>query len=133
MNPRVCIVAILLTFIFSAGIAQAQNCVDCSSFRSVQAKFVSSPKVERYQTTEMVKAIKMVPTEVEVPMTRTFETVTTTREIYDGGAREMLRRRRVGFMNWGCVATAVGAYFDCSMAKRGERKGLLKRLLFFRR
>ena len=133
MNPRVSVVAVLLTVLCLASLANAQDCVDCNSFRTVRSKFVSAPKVERYQVTEMVKAIKMVPTEVEVPMTRTYETVTTTREIYDGGAREMLRRRRVGFMNWGCVGTAVGAYFDCSMAKRGERQGLLRRLLFFRR
>lgn len=133
MNPRVCLSAVLLTVLCLASLGKAQDCVDCNSFRTVRSKFVSAPKVERYQVTEMVKAVKMVPTEVEVPVTRTYETVTTTREIYDGGAKEMLRRRRVGFMNWGCVATAVGAYFDCSMAKRGERQGLLRRLLFFRR
>lgn len=133
MNPRVSVVAVLLTVVCLASLVNAQDCVDCDSFRAVRSKFVSAPKVVRYQVTEMVKAIKMVPKEVVMPKIRTYEDVTTTREIYDGGAREMFRRRRVGFMDWGCVATAVGAYFDCAMAKKGERGGFLRRLLFFRR
>lgn len=115
---------------------KAQECLDCNAFQLASSSFIQPTSVKRFQVTEMVKTIKMVPTEIEVPMTRTYETTTTTREIYDGGMEKMVRgrrERRVRGFNWGCVATAVGAYFDCSMAKRGERKGLLRRLLFFRR
>jgi len=120
----------LFVFSLMLGALPAQNCVDCDAFKSVRSRFAFAPKVERFQVTEMVTQMQ----EVEVPVVKTYETV--TRQVYDGGARRLLRNRRVGFMNWGCVATAVGAYFDCSMAKRSqrrERNGILRRLLFFRR
>jgi len=51
-------------------------------------------------------------------------------KIFDGGVSLLKDKpRRLESFNWGCVAAAVGAYVNCSTAKRGERLRLLQRIL----
>jgi hypothetical protein len=59
---------------------------------------------------------------------RKLEEVGFAREVFDGGVSRLKDRpRRLKAFNWGCVASAVGAYFNCANSKR-ERLGLLKRI-----
>tara|TARA_R110000744_G_C19067464_1_gene529711 strand:+ start:32 stop:442 length:411 start_codon:yes stop_codon:yes gene_type:complete len=106
-----------------------QECVDCN-VRSIN--WVSAPVVKAFTITEMQKQSQWKEIEVEVPVTRKFEEVTYTREVFDGGLKEMRsqrRPRRLRAFNWACVATGVAAFVNCSTAKRGERVGLLRRIL----
>lgn len=139
------LMCLALTLMSSSAFAQS-ICIDGTCYVpqvqtvSKMASVIQPTKVERFQTTEMRTVTQMVPTEVQVPVVRTFETTTTTREVFDGGLENFCettrRTRRVRGFNWGCIAPAVQAYFNCSMSKRAsrrERGGFLSRLFFFRR
>ena len=119
----------------AAGLANAQACRDCN----VQSiSLFTSPAVKTYQVVEMQKQIQWQQVETEVPVTRTFEEITYTQEVFDGGLTEFLgggfiqrirerrqerrqgRGGRVRGFNWGCLVSAFGAYSQCAMSRRGR-------------
>ena len=106
-----------------------QECVDCNVS---SISWASAPLVKAFEVTEMQEQTQWKEIEVMVPVTRKFEEVTYAREVFDGGLKEMRsqrRPRRLRAFNWACVATGVAAFVNCSTAKRGERVGLLRRIL----
>ena len=124
INRSVCLIGlVLLALMVAISSADGQECRQCE----VQSiSFASAPVVRTFEVQEMQTQWQ----QVQVPVTRKFEEVTYTREVFDGGISKLRSRRprRLRAFNWGCVATAVGAYINCSTAKRGERIGLLRRI-----
>lgn len=115
-----------LFFVVACHTVDGQECKPC---RVQSIKFAKPAVVRSFEVVEMQTQQQWKKVEVQVPVTRKFEEVTYTREVFDGGVCNLRSRpRRLRAFNWGCVATAVGAYFNCATAKRGERLGLLRRI-----
>lgn len=118
---------VLLALMVAISSADGQECKDC---QVGSIRFGKPSVVRTYEVVEMQTQMQWQQVQVEVPVTRKFQEVTYTREVFDGGISKLRSRRprRLRAFNWGCVATAVGAYINCSTAKRGERIGLLRRI-----
>jgi len=122
---------------FSSGLAQGQECIDCRSVGATRAvSLFQQPTVRTFEVVEMQTQLQTV--EVEVPVTRKYEEITYTREVFDGGLGDFLqggpikrlreriqerrqqrgRRGRVRGFSWGCLVNAFAAYGQCAMSRR---------------
>ena len=116
---------------------QGQECVDCRSVGTTRGvSLFQSPTVRTFEVVEMQKQLQTI--EVEVPVTRKYEEITYTREVFDGGLGDFLqggpikrlreriqerrqqrgRRGRVRGFSWGCLVNAFAAYSQCAMSRR---------------
>lgn len=126
MKSYVFVFCASLLFCLACQQVDGQECKDCQ-VRSI--RFGKPSVVRTYEVVEMQTQMQWQQVQVEVPVTRKFEEIKYTREVFDGGVSRLRSRpRRLRAFNWGCVATAVGAYFNCATAKRGDRIGLLRRI-----
>lgn len=133
---RNCLVLFLVFALIaiSNALAGAQECNDCN-VRSISL-FQSPATVKSYQVVEMQTHTQWQKVEVQVPVTRNFEEITYTREVFDGGLGDFLqggpikrlrqriqerrqqRGRRVRGFSWGCLVNAFAAYSQCAMSRR---------------
>ena len=137
MNTRqlACLTLLAITLItFNSDVSNAQDCIDCNGRRV--SLFQSPATVKTYEVVEMQKQTQWKKIEVEVPVTRKFQEITYTREVFDGGLGDFLncgpvcrvrtriqerrqsRPRRVRGFSWGCLVNAFAAYSQCAMQRR---------------
>ena len=127
-------VAIVMAVLFM--LTSRSNAQDCKSCYTSKVSLFQQPTVRSYEVVEMQKQTQWQKVEVEVPVTRKFEEITYTREVFDGGLGDFLncgplcqirtriqerrqsRPRRVRGFSWGCLVNAFAAYSQCAMSRR---------------